>query len=80
MYNTSRVTTPVALISSSTDYISVEKDVDFLRLTLPNIVLDIIVDKAANVEIFSHLDFVYAINAHKIAYNEVLNFLETFPI
>lgn len=66
------VKTPVALYSSSNDYLSVQDDVVFIRKTLPNIVDDYIVEG------WNHIDFLWAVDTKQMLYNRMLRLMEMY--
>lgn len=70
-YNLNNVTVPVALFSSENDWLAAPKDVEKLKLELPNNVYHKVVEDP----MFTHLDFVWAKDADQLVYKDVLNFL-----
>ncbi|XP_037779598.1 gastric triacylglycerol lipase-like [Penaeus monodon] len=73
-YNLSKVVVPVALFSSENDWLAAPKDVEHLRLELPNVVYHRVVEDP----MFTHLDFVWAKDADELVYKYVLGFLKFF--
>ncbi|KAK7076518.1 hypothetical protein SK128_021905 [Halocaridina rubra] len=70
-YQLNKVTSPVALIWSKNDWLASPKDVLHLLAKLPNVVhLKMIQDP-----LFTHLDFIWAINADELLYRHILGLL-----
>ncbi|XP_047477017.1 lipase 3-like isoform X2 [Penaeus chinensis] len=73
-YDLSKVVVPVALFSSENDWLAAPKDVEQLRLELPNVVYH----KVVADPMFTHLDFVWAKDADQLVYKHVLKILAIF--
>lgn len=72
-YKTSRITTPIALIWSTNDFVADPTDVDLLRQTLNSFVFDYQVPYPYN-----HADFALAENAPKLIYEPILQLLAEY--
>jgi lysosomal acid lipase/cholesteryl ester hydrolase len=72
LYDVSKVLTPVALISSTNDWLATPDDVEYLRKNLPNIVFDRCLEK------LDHLDFIWGLDASTLIYPNVIDLLEKF--
>ncbi|XP_035212094.1 gastric triacylglycerol lipase-like isoform X2 [Stegodyphus dumicola] len=73
-YYTENITTPVSLIWSRNDKLADPEDVAILRGKLKSLVSS----SCVNFDRFNHLDFVWAINAKTLVYNEVLALLKKY--
>ncbi|ODM95481.1 Lipase 3 [Orchesella cincta] len=73
-YDLSKVTAPVSLYWSDNDWLAVKEDVDRLKSQLPN-VNDYF---RVNYTQFTHLDFLFAIDAHKMVYERILESMKKY--
>ncbi|XP_047740223.1 lipase 3 [Hyalella azteca] len=73
-FNLDNVVTPTALFWGANDWLATPEDVARLATELPNVILNYRVP----FDMFNHLDFVWAINADELVYNEVLNVLSQY--
>lgn len=71
-YPVERITLPIALFSSQNDWFSSDIDVTNLYVHLANPIAHYVVP----LKEFNHLDFLYAIDAPTLVYNELLQLLE----
>jgi hypothetical protein len=60
---------PVVLFYGRKDWIVNEKDLDYLKQNLPNIVFEYSVDQ------FGHMDFVLGKNAKEMVYDKIIELL-----
>ncbi|KAK8767226.1 hypothetical protein V5799_005975 [Amblyomma americanum] len=67
-YNLSRVSAPVALYWSRSDWLADPQDVSQLRNRLPRLVLDFQVQEPS----FTHLDFTVGVGARRLVYEPVM--------
>lgn len=72
IYDLKLIKTPVALYSSTNDWLADLNDVQFIRENLPNIVDDIVIDG------WNHLDFVWAIDTNEKLYNRMIQLMKKF--
>lgn len=70
-YDVSRITAPVALIWSMNDMLADPADVDILQGKLKTMVSNYLVP----FPLFNHGDYVLAMDAHKLVYNQVISLL-----
>ncbi|KAG8035475.1 hypothetical protein G9C98_006921 [Cotesia typhae] len=73
-YDLSKVTSPTALIYSEADWYSNPTDVEALFDLLPNIIDVHIVDHPK----FTHMDFLWAIDAKSLVYDHVIDLVKKF--
>ncbi|CAN7938119.1 unnamed protein product, partial [Ixodes hexagonus] len=73
-YSLVRTTAPVAIYWSKNDWLASEKDVHHLRDDLPNVVSFYQVPDPE----FTHIDFVWAINAAKILYEPMIQLMKKY--
>ena len=71
-YELSKVNVPTALYWAQNDWLADPKDVQYLRENLPNIVDDL------DIQIFNHLDFIWAINAKHLLYDRIIKLMQKF--
>jgi hypothetical protein len=69
MYNLTNVNVPVGLFWAQNDWLADPEDVQYLRENLPNIVFDKYVPN------WNHLDFVWAFDAAKVIYQDIIKLL-----
>lgn len=72
VYDLRLIKTPVALYSSSNDWLADPEDVKFIRANLPNIVDDYEVDS------WNHLDFIWAVDTREYLYDRMLKLMKKF--
>lgn len=72
LYDVKKVTVPVNLIASESDWLSTYKDVNVLKNKLPNIKRFIMYDKSLEL---SHLEFVYGTRVNSLINDPVINIL-----
>jgi len=72
-YDLRKVTAPVALYYSENDWLAAIVDVDKLASKLPNLLGKFLVSLPA----FNHLDYLWAIDADILVYNNVINQINT---
>ncbi|XP_044594619.1 lipase 1-like isoform X2 [Cotesia glomerata] len=73
-YDLSKVTSPTALIYSKADWYSNPTDVEALIDVLPNIIDVYVVDHPK----FTHMDFLWAIDAKSLLYDHVIDLVKKF--
>eukprot|EP00092_Neocalanus_flemingeri_P032434 GFUD01035275.1.p1 GENE.GFUD01035275.1~~GFUD01035275.1.p1 ORF type:complete len:340 (-),score=70.02 GFUD01035275.1:2-1021(-) len=73
-YNLSSVTTPVAMYWGDNDWYTARQDIDFLLQGLPNILPGM--KHEVEFENWSHLDFLWGIDADKLVYRFVMDNIE----
>lgn len=61
---------PIAVFAGSEDWLTVPEDVNALLPILPNIVANRVIDG------WSHSDFMHALNAPSVLYNEIIDMIE----
>lgn len=72
VFNVSKILSPVALFSGTSDWLAVPSDVIKLKQELPNVVLHEIIDG------WEHLDFIWAMNSPIVCYNGVIDVLKKY--
>ena len=72
IYDITKVNVPTALYWAQNDYLADPTDVQFLRNNLPNMVDDF------NVEIYNHLDYVWANNTRGQLYDRMVTLMEKY--
>ncbi|XP_060080217.1 gastric triacylglycerol lipase-like [Ylistrum balloti] len=68
-YNVTKVTTPVVLYWAEKDWLAVPQDVKILQSKLPN------VRGIYEIKDWNHLDFIWAVNAYKVLYKDIIKLL-----
>lgn len=72
IYDIRSIKTPVALYSSTNDWLADPEDVKYIRANLPNIVDDYVIKG------WNHLDFVWAIDAKQKLYDRIIQLMRKF--
>ena len=72
VYDLRLIKTPIALYSSTNDWLADQEDVKFIRKNLPNIVDDYVVNG------WNHLDFVWAVDTKPSLTNRMLQVMKKF--
>ena len=72
LYDLTKVNVPVALYWAQNDWLADPSDVEYLRKNLPNIVDDL------NVNIWDHLDFIWATNTKTALYDRMLKLMQNY--
>ncbi|KAL9707287.1 hypothetical protein quinque_010805 [Culex quinquefasciatus] len=73
-YNLTRVTTPVVLHYGANDYMAHVDDVRRLATQLPNLLESHLIE----LDLFNHMDFLFAKDAVKLLYNDLVNNVEKY--
>ncbi|XP_046748746.1 lipase 3-like [Diprion similis] len=73
-YDVSKITAPVALFYGRNDALSLEVDVMELRKRLRNVVASVAISYPA----FNHLDFIWATDAKRLLYDDVIEFIHRY--
>lgn len=71
-YDLKSIKTPVALYSSTNDWLADQEDVKYIRNSLPNIVDDYVIES------WNHLDFIWAVDTQKFLYDRMLKLMQKF--
>ncbi|XP_018010976.1 lipase member N [Hyalella azteca] len=74
VYNLSLVSAPIALVVSPKDQVTHIRDLAYLRKSLPNVVATHVVQQRD----YGHLDLIYADNARKSVYDNVLQLMRQY--
>ena len=72
VYDMYSIKTPIALYSSTNDWLADQTDILFLRKTLRNIVDDYVVDS------WNHLDFIWAVDTQEFLYERMKKLMEKY--
>ncbi|CAG0892516.1 unnamed protein product [Cyprideis torosa] len=70
-YDLSKTTVPVFLYYGENDWLTVPRDVEWLKTQLPNVVASFLADLPS----FNHLDFLWAIDVVTLTYNDIFPYV-----